>query len=148
DLALLRFADELVTHEGSEDARHYHTSCVGVGHYVRGHWRAARAALESVAQIRTRAGHHANAKIFSAYTLFWMGDLEAAKARMAELLAEAEDCGDLYTMVSLRTSNLLRCRLADDDPERARREMDDALAAWKGESFFLQHWQGAVYGRE
>jgi hypothetical protein len=147
-LTLARFASELVAQENSDEARHYYQSCLGVGFYVRGQWKTAREVLVRIGHIRSRTGHHANAKIFAAYTLFWMAELDAAKLRMTELFAEAEDRGDLYTMVSLRTSNLLRCRLADDDPERAQREVDEAVEQWKTNSFSLQHWQAAVYGRE
>ncbi|HZT53224.1 MAG TPA: hypothetical protein VE995_02460, partial [Gaiellaceae bacterium] len=85
-LELRRFGAELASEDGSDDARHYYESCLGVGHYVRGRWKEARSVLEPIRQIRSRSGHHANAKIFAAYTLYWMAELEAAKLRMTELL--------------------------------------------------------------
>jgi hypothetical protein len=60
------------------------------------------------------------------------------------MLAQAEQRGDRYTAVNLRTSAAITTALAEDDPETARRHRTEALAQWPRERFFVQHWQALM----
>jgi hypothetical protein len=64
---------------------------------------------------------------------------------MQRLCAEAEERGDLYTLVNLQTSGSMRALLAADDPERARTRSRDAVARWPKGRFYVQHWQAMAY---
>ena len=91
----------------------------GVSLFLRGSCKAARAALD-VAYARTQnhhAGWQANANLFGAYALFELGELQDLAARVSRLLSDAEQRGDLYTSVNLKTTMVAALSLAADDPE-------------------------------
>ena len=67
------------------------------------------------------------------------------RPREDRLYAEAEDRGDLYTTVNIRTSTSVRKWLAADEPDRARRDVREALAHWPQAGFLVQHWQAMIY---
>ena len=145
--ALVELATSLAEREGTEDARLYLAGPLGIGCFNRGHWRSASEYLERAVQgiPYGRAGI-ANSHLFAAYAQFFMGDLREAKARMVRLCAQAEDRGDLYIPVNLRTSIAITFALSVAEPERARRERDEAIVGWTQAGFHVQHWQVMVYG--
>jgi hypothetical protein len=83
--------------------------------------------------------------LFLARTYLFMGDPKECARREARLYTEAEDRGDLCTTVNMRTSTHVWKWLAADEPERARREVHEALAEWQHTGFLVQHWQAMVY---
>ncbi len=119
----------------------------GVSLFLRGRWTAARAALD-VAYARTRnhhAGWQANANLFGAYSLFELGELRDLASRVSLLLSDAEQRGDLYTSVNLKTTMVVALSLAADDPDGARRTSREALAQWSRRAFLVQHMQAMTW---
>jgi hypothetical protein len=84
-------------------------------------------------------------RLFLARTYFFLGDPKECIAREERLYAEACDRGDLLTTVNMRTSTHVRKWLAADAPDRARRDVREALADWSQAGFLVQHWQAMVY---
>jgi hypothetical protein len=59
---------------------------------------------------------------------------------MAELLRDARRRGDLYAETNFRTGVLNIVWLVEDDPTRARREVEDAMKQWSNQGFHVQHF--------
>jgi ATP/maltotriose-dependent transcriptional regulator MalT len=70
-----------------------------------------------------------------------MGDLLELRRRHVRMLADAEQRGDLFTIVQLRATVSSVLSLAADDPETARRLGREALSNWTQSKFVAQHWQ-------
>src|ERR1700689_4878006 len=51
----------------------------------------------------------------------------------------------MYTSVQLRDGSLAILWLAADDPARARRDVEEAMALWPSDRYHLQHWH-RLYG--
>jgi hypothetical protein len=114
---------------------------------LRGRWKEAREVLDA-AYARTRnhhAGWQVNANVFGCYALLELGELEELASRVQQLLADAEQRGDLYTSVNLRTTMAVNLALRDDDVERARRVAREAITQWSRRAFLVQHMQTMVY---
>jgi hypothetical protein len=144
--ALVDIGRALARRDGSPRARTHVEGVWGIGLFMRGHWRQANATLQSrdVADL-ANSSNAAQVHLFLARTYFFMGDLKECERREARLYTEAEDRGDLYTTVNMRTSTHVWKWLAADEPERARREVHEALAEWPHAGFLVQHWQAMVY---
>ena len=68
-----------------------------------------------------------------------MGDLATLRGRWPVLLQEAQERGDLYAITTLNTFFMTLLRLADDDPEGARRELAAVMGRWSHRGFHVQH---------
>ena len=64
--------------------------------------------------------------------------------RLPDLLKEAEARGDLYEATDLRIRISHAKWLAADEPERARQEVNDAIARWPSGEFYIQHWWSLI----
>lgn len=119
--------------------------------FLRGRWRGARAlndAANRSAGVRMRsrfAQAHANANLFGAYALFELGELGELARRVEGLLSDADQRGDLYTSINLRTTMVPMLALASDDPAMARRALLEAIAQWSQRAYLVQHMQTMVY---
>jgi hypothetical protein len=142
--ALVEIGRSLARREG-ELARAHVEEVWGIGLFVRGLWRQANEVLESREAAMSNRTHSAQARLFLARTYYFMGDPKECAKREARLYTESEDRGDLYTTVNMRTSTHVWKWLAADKPERARREVREALAQWPHGGFLVQHWQAMVY---
>src|SRR5260370_18712540 len=72
-----------------------------------------------------------------------MGELVVVSRRIPALLEAALEQGNIFAATDLRTRlNLIW--LAADDPERARREVIEALKIWPREGFHLQHYSSML----
>jgi tRNA A-37 threonylcarbamoyl transferase component Bud32 len=67
------------------------------------------------------------------------GDLNELRSRWPVLLKEAQGRGDLYASTTLNTDHMTILRLADDDPETARRDLEHAMGRWSHRGFHVQH---------
>jgi eukaryotic-like serine/threonine-protein kinase len=146
--ALVELGRGLAERDGTEEGAVFFRGAWGIGLFTRGRWRQASALLDAQKRVVHTRFSLVTPRLFAVYALYWMGDLAQSTRRMVRLCAESEDRGDLYTTVSLRTSNLILSRLADNEPEQARREVREALASWPRSGFLLQHWQAMVYARD
>jgi hypothetical protein len=77
-----------------------------------------------------------------------LGDLREAALLHDRLLRDAEERGDLYTIVNLHTRATIFLSLAADDPDLARRHLRESMAKWSQTGFLLQHWQAMHYEAE
>ncbi len=118
----------------------------GTGCYMRGLWKEAQAGLRMAAEAPTaRRPTRAMARLFLARTHYFLGDQKESFKREALLYAEAADRGDLHMTVNMRTSSYVRKWLAEDDPDRARRDVREALIQWSQKTFSFQHWNAMVF---
>ena len=123
----------------------------GIGLFLRGRFKEARDLLEMVSEgnsMQKRSGWQSNAYLFAVDTLMVLGDLREAAALRERLLVDAEQRGDLYTIVNLHTRATVFLSLAADDPDLARRHLREAMAQWSQTGFLLQHWQAMQYEAE
>jgi hypothetical protein len=81
----------------------------------------------------------ATAQRFLLYALMNLGEIAELRRRLPLVLATAREQGNRYLTTDLRTAMNIAW-LIDDDPERARAEVDEAMREWSQESFVLQHY--------
>ncbi len=135
--------------EGSTDPethRAFFESKRGIRLYLRGRWKESRQVLdESYARYaHNRSSANTNAYVMGMYDLWMLGDLVELTRRYVHVLADAEQRGDLYTVVSLRASWPALTLLASDNVEAARRGVTQAMSMWSQTGYSVQLWQGAV----
>ena len=144
--ALIAAASALVEKEGDDVLRGQLAGALGVGAFLRGRWREAQGYLDVASQ-----GKHASrqtSRLFRLYVSQWLAEMRDARRRLVALCAEAHDRGDLYTPASLLTSTGVAFALLEGQPERARRDLDGALAKLPHGRYLVQHWQAVVYGSD
>jgi hypothetical protein len=147
--ALERLARRLIGGDVASEGAAYLDVCLATGYYMQGRWRESRALLERWVNYRAPNGASlGNARLLLAGTCLMMGDLEEYARWTARLRSEAEDRGDLFVLAQLRTGFEVRVHLAEDNPERARQGIREALAGWTQKGFVLQHWQAMAYGAD
>ncbi|HVT04095.1 MAG TPA: protein kinase [Thermoanaerobaculia bacterium] len=81
-----------------------------------------------------------SARWFSLRCLGYLGQLRSMLNRAEPLLTDARLRGDLCADVNLRLRVLYVADLLEDQPERARRTIDESIARWSPGSFSLQDW--------
>jgi hypothetical protein len=83
-----------------------------------------------------------SAQIFHLAALFFLGEVKELSRRLPTLLKEAEERGDLLSATFLRIAYCNHVAwLAADDPQRARQELEAALAKWRRGKFdYLNLW--------
>jgi eukaryotic-like serine/threonine-protein kinase len=139
--AMLETARGLAARCDPEDAT-YFEGARGLALYMRGHYREALAifdGLTPLARGSTRLGT-AFARQYAIYSCFYLGKLREEAQRAARLLRDVEDRGDVYTIVSLRTTVFVDICLVADDPGEARHHLREGMAQWAQNGFHLQHW--------
>src|SRR5262249_2225852 len=79
------------------------------------------------------------AQFFLLGSLLYLGELREVSARLPELLASAQERGNLYLETELRTRmNLVW--LGADKAEEGAREAHDAMRGWPHDGFRRQHY--------
>jgi serine/threonine protein kinase len=146
ELELVEIARGLAAREATEEADAYFSGARGIGLFQRGRWREA---AELLARGQSAMQHalvgFSTVRMFSLYTGFFLGQITESRARLARLCADAEDRGDRYTSVNVRTSVGVHAALAIDDVVGAHRGPREAIVQWTQKGFHVQHWQGMVY---
>ncbi len=148
ELRLLELARGLAAREGTADAAVYFAGARGIGLFQRGRWREAAGYLARGDMSTHALAGLSTVRMFGLYTGFFLGEIGPGRARMARLCADADDRGDRYTGVNVRTSVGIHGALANDDVETALRDPREALAQWTQKGFHVQHWQALVYGSD
>ena len=107
----------------------------GIAAFFEGRFPDARAILaRSESEIRERTSGAgmafalANVNLYSLGALLHCGELNELARRLPPLLADAEERGDRYALVHMRSSIAAYVRLTKADPDGARREAREALA--------------------
>ncbi len=149
--ALQALGHRLAQRSDDKDAQLFVDGTRGIALFLRGRFKEARDLLELVSEgssMQKRSGWQSNAYLFAVDTLMVLGDLHEAASLRERLLLDAEERGDLYTIVNLHTRATIFLALAADDPDLARRHMREAMALWSQTGFLLQHWQAMHYEAE
>ena len=141
--ALVRIIDSIADQTDDAESLAFVRAARGTAMLFRGRWRDAIDVLDGAYANVTarRASWRSNADVFATYALYCKGDLRLLAPRQARVLADAQQRGDLYTEVNLRTVTIPALCLAQDDPEAARRHVREAMARWSHRGFLVQHWQ-------
>lgn len=116
----------------------------GATSFLSGHWADARTQLERADhQIRdTCTGAFwelALARIFFHGALYFLGRTSELTRFVSYHMDEAEIRGDLLQSTSHRIGHSNFVWLAADNPERARRLVDEAMGRWSHSGYHLQH---------
>jgi hypothetical protein len=135
--------ERLVEQGGSAEELAFSRGTYGVGLYMRGRWRESKEVIDAAyADLPShQAGMQSQAAVYAVYALASLGQLVELRRRTARLRADAEQRGDLFTLVMLSVSHPFILKLADDDSEAAREAIREAKAQWTHDKFMLQDWQ-------
>jgi hypothetical protein len=146
EIALVETASSLADREGTVEAHTYFDGAWGIGLFQRGRWVEAQSFLErGLRQPLFGNAGLTSVRLFAVYTRAFLGDMKETARRAQRMIMDAEDRGDRYTTVNLRTSLGIQTALAFDDPEAARRESALGLSQWTQTGFHVQHWQAMIY---
>jgi len=123
--------------------------CAGLTRFLVGKWRdAAQLTLQAERRFAevgsTVSWEAANSRLFSVWSLFYLGDVAGLSVRIPALTREAEQRGDRYAVTSLRSGLANVALLAGDDAEGARAAVASAMAGWSTRSFHFQHYWAAL----
>jgi eukaryotic-like serine/threonine-protein kinase len=147
--ALLALAQDLAKREPDPSARTTVLIARGIACLQRGEFKEAKAALDPIqaAMTNRRIGQQ-SALLFTLSSMHLLGELKELSERHTRVLAEADERGNRFVSVAVRTSTAAAVWLAADDPARARRELSEAMAQWAQAKFSNQAWRATMYGAE
>jgi tetratricopeptide (TPR) repeat protein len=116
----------------------------GIAAFLQGEWKRASVLTERAESIlRERctgvAWELGTCHLWSLTALLELGELAELSRLVHGLVVEARERGDLWTATSLRTRVQYIALLADDQPDAARRDLQQAIEQWSREGFHLQH---------
>jgi eukaryotic-like serine/threonine-protein kinase len=146
---LWQIAERLAQKEQNPAGKFAVRATTGITLFMRGRWREARDLLDPIQAMTTnrRVGQQ-SAVLFTLYSLYFLGDVKELTQRYTRLVAEAEDRRNVFMSVNVRTSSAALVWLAADDPERARRELREAMAQWTQGKFSSQEWRATMFGAD
>ena len=73
-----------------------------------------------------------------------LGNLREVERRLPHRLQAAREKGDLLAITNLRTSVSPYLFLAQDEPGRALRDLEQAIHGWSSAGFHVQHYHGLI----
>jgi hypothetical protein len=125
-------------------------SCLanGIAAVLEGRWREARSrSLEAELTLREQcqgvSWELGQARSFTLWACYFMGDVVTLRRLTPGLLADAEARGDLYLAVEVRVVTAFLA-LLDGTPQRARDEVEGSLSRWSNTGFYTQHFNAGV----
>jgi tetratricopeptide (TPR) repeat protein len=143
-VALLETARAMAERTGHPFARGWVTLAEGMSAYFEGrHREAEQRCAEAEAAFQGCTGvwwEIGSARLWSLWALLYLGQIREIGRRLPLYIRESEERGDRYTATNLRTGILNWFWLAEDDPDRADGEVDDAMRGWSTEGFHSQHF--------
>jgi hypothetical protein len=118
---------------------------------LEGRFRTALERTDEAARILRERGTGVAQELDTAHSyalmaLVYLGELGELGRRLPALLQDAEDRGDLFASIRLRTRLLGMSLLAADDPARAGAEVEEAIAQWSHRAFHIPHYN-ALWAR-
>jgi hypothetical protein len=149
--ALRDIAQRIAAETNDSEGQTFVDGTRGIALFLRGRFRESRDLLEIISeqhQLQRRAGWHSNAYLFAIDALMVLGDLREATSLRDRMLLDAQERGDLYTIVNLNSRATVFLSLVADDPALARRRLHEAMALWSQTGFLVQHWQAMQYEAE
>jgi len=141
---LVEMAEALGQATGDPHALGLAASCAGLTAIQQGRWRAGRLFGERAeATFRDRCTsvpwELTTTRIATAWCLAELGELRALSAKVALVLRDADERGDLYARTNASIGLCTLGWLADDDPETARTRAEDAGRLWPASGHHIQH---------
>ena len=141
---LLEKAEGLANRAEDSYARAMVTLGRGVVAYLEGRWRDAQENCDRAEtifrdQCTGVAWELDTANAFALWGLSHLGEVAELSRRWPILLMQARERGDLYAAMNLSTYLMSVVRLAADDPETARAELEETMAQWSREGYHVQH---------
>jgi len=119
--------------------------CDCLTRFLSGRWREAKE-LSAQAEHQFRdvgsavSWEAATARLFSVWSLFYLGEIAELSRGIPALVREAQSRGDRYALTSLRSGLANVSLLAADDPAGARQAVREVMARWSSKSFHFQHY--------
>jgi len=145
--ALLRASEEIAARSGDAYTRGFAILTAGMAAFLEGDRKQAFELHERAEEILCEhcpgAGWEVNtSRLFSLWSLCYMGKLREVGRRVPRLLDEAQARGDLYVVTSVGTGLPNMAWLAADDPDEAAERVRTAMA-WRTQSGFHQphYWK-------
>ncbi|HJW13275.1 MAG TPA: protein kinase [Thermoanaerobaculia bacterium] len=150
---LVRTATALAARVGHPQALGVVQVAVGLPALAEGRWKTAwTLAREGETILRERCTGVTweldTTHIYSLRALFYLGEIAEIRSRLPMLLREARERDDLFAETSLRTRHGYVDHLAADEPETARRELEEAIARWSAKAFYMQHYFTMIAGAD
>ncbi len=117
----------------------------GMAAYLEGRWKRACKRLERGEKILREhctgvTWELDTAMSFQLRSLLFIGDFKRIRDRLPRFLKDVREKGDLYAEVNLRCRVVWVSLLVADQPEEARREIEDAINRWSQHGFHIQHY--------
>jgi len=141
---VLKRAGEAAERSGELHAHAWVVASRGAAAYLQGRWRPALQELDRgrdmLAQCVGTVWEIDSTFWFAINCLAQLGDLRDLAQRSSSYLREAGDRGDLYATVNLRIGYANLRWLIADDPDEARKQLDEAMGQWSKRSFHLVHF--------
>lgn len=107
-------------------------------------YRTSHALAEAAESIFRRvpdaSRERVTAQIYQCASLAMMGEWERMEAARKELLEDSRARRDRFGSTNGGSGLMNAGWLVKGDPERARREAEEAIASWSGEGFHVQHF--------
>ncbi len=142
-------AARLTEKEANPAAKFAVRAANGITVFLRGRWREAKETLDPIQAMATsRRSGQQTVTLFTLQSMYFMGQIKEVSQRYARLMVEAEERGNLFMSVNLRTAMAGPVWLAADDPAKARRELSEAMADWSQAKFSNQEWRTIMFGGE
>jgi hypothetical protein len=116
----------------------------GIADALEGRWQSAWALCDHAESIfRTHCTgvmwELSTAQRFALWPMMFLGEVAEIGRRLPSLIKEARERNDLYAVTNLSLVIRTFVRLADDEPERARRELRQVMDEWSQQGFHVQH---------
>jgi hypothetical protein len=141
---LLELAQALADKTANPHALGFVLGASGFAALAQGRWREARDLNQAAEKIFTERCTGAPWELaFVRTNMLWgmslLGTLGELANRGYKYAQAAQGRGDRFARTSMICGPLSIAFLAEDDPVRARGEIDEAMAQWSQEGFHLQH---------
>jgi hypothetical protein len=116
----------------------------GIADALEGRWQSALSLCDQAEDIfRTHCTgvmwELSTAHRFALWPLMFLGEVAELRRRLPALIKEARERNDLYAVTNLSLVIRTFVRLADDESERARRELRQVIDEWSQQGFHVQH---------
>ena len=128
------------------ESRALYEGTIGIAAFQVGQWRRSLEYCQRAEAIfRERCTGFrwevSTTQIFSIFSESLLGRLRSFMVRLPQMLKEASERGDLYTLTNLQAAVCTTAWLVEDQPGRARLELAEALARWNvPHTVHIQHF--------
>jgi eukaryotic-like serine/threonine-protein kinase len=142
---LLKMAKELVDKINVPHAQGLFYLMAGIAAFLAGEWLKAHENLEQATSIFSQNCTGVNweidnSQLFSLRSLLYLGELNKLCERLPAIVKQAHERGDIYAITSLGTALSYMPCIIEDNPDKARKNMWEAIEKWSHEGFHLQHY--------